>query len=201
MSEAPKGERLAIEDLTDAIIAEYTAQSYTLLFAEDVMRRELANADVLAPDNLPSGITLAEWTAETIPAFFAAYSASFADRPGFPSWTQERWAEWTAGDADFRPDLSWVALAGDNPVGFITNAIDTREEPPAGFIIQVGTRPDWRGRGLGAALVVRALRAWREANVTAVNLDVNVNNPTARRLYERLGFHVVRRRGVFTRDA
>lgn len=201
MSDAAPGERIAVEDLTNTIIADYMAQGYTLAFAEDVMRCELADADDLASVSLPAGITQATWTAATIPTFFAAYSASFADRPGFPGWSQERWVEWTAGDADFCPDLSRVALANAEPVGFITNALDTREEPTVGFIIQVGTHPDWRGRGLGGALVVQALHAWRDTGASAVNLDVNVNNPTARRLYERLGFRAVRRRGVFTREA
>jgi mycothiol synthase len=199
MTNMPEGNRVTVEDLGDENIARYTAQGYTLSFAEDVMRRDVRDLSDLEDADLPADLTLATWAPETVGAFVAAYSASFADRPGFPGWSQERWVEWKADDPDFRPDLNHVALANGDPVGFITCAEDRRETPPVGFIIQVGTRPDWRGRGLGDALVVRALHAWREAGFTAVNLDVNVNNPAARRLYDRLGFSVIRRRGVFER--
>ncbi|HEU0028407.1 MAG TPA: GNAT family N-acetyltransferase [Ktedonobacterales bacterium] len=199
MTGAPEGERIACEELTDEIIARYAAEGFTLTFAEDVMRRDLNDLSGLPDAPLPAGVTLSAWMPETVPAFFAAYAAAFADRPGFPGWSEERWVEWTAGDADFRPNLSWVAVAGAEPVGFITCAEDTTAPTPSGFIIQTGTRPDWRGRGLATALVTRALGACREAGFAAVVLDVNVNNPTARRLYDCLGFVVTRRRGSFQR--
>ncbi len=200
MTAAPEGNRIACEDLTDEIIAHYTAKGYTLAFAEDVMRRDLSDLSGLPEPLLPDGVKLAAWAPDTIPSFFAAYAAAFTDRPGFPGWSRERWVEWTAGDPDFRPDLSWVALADDDPIGFITCAEDSREPTPVGFIIQTGARPDWRGRGLATALVTSALRGCRDGGHTAVVLDVSVNNPTARRLYDRLGFTVIRRRGVFQRE-
>ena len=74
-------------------------------------------------------------------------------------------------------------------------------EEDAGRVIQVGTRPEWRGRGIGAALMVRAMRAWKAEGKEAVMLDVNVNNPGAIRLYLQLGFAIVGRRGRFERQA
>ena len=103
MTGAPEGERVACEELTDEIIARYAAEGYTLVFAEDVMRRDLSDLSDLPELALPAGLTLAAWTSDAIPAFFAAYAAAFADRPGFPGWTQERWVEWTSDDPDFRP--------------------------------------------------------------------------------------------------
>ena len=47
--------------------------------------------------------------------------------------------------------------------------------------------PAWRGRGLGAHLVARLLRALRKAGCAQVWLAVNVDNP-AHDLYLRLGF-------------
>ena len=55
-------------------------------------------------------------------------------------------------------------------------------------------RPDWRRHGLGAALLAEDMRRFRAEGCVAVSLAVNVNNPTAARLYTRLGFEVVGRR-------
>jgi mycothiol synthase len=84
------------------------------------------------------------------------------------------------GDEGFRPDLSRVVLTGaGHVVGFVTISDD--------WVDQVGVVPDWRGRGLGAHLVARSLRALRRAGCEAAWLAVNVDND-ARHLYLRLGF-------------
>jgi ribosomal protein S18 acetylase RimI-like enzyme len=80
-------------------------------------------------------------------------------------------------------------------VGFVTNA----DEGQHGYTIQVGVHPNWRGQGLGAALTTYALQKWQETGKEAVILHVNVNNPGAMRLYQQLGFVVIRRRGKFSR--
>ncbi len=85
-----------------------------------------------------------------------------------------------------------------NVAGFITSA---EEGADVGWIIQVGTHPQWRGQGIGAALMVRALRAWKAEGKEAVMLDVNVNNPGAIRLYRQLGFVIVGRRGKFQKQS
>lgn len=200
MDATPAGDRAVCENLTDDVMAALIARGYTLAFAEDVMRCDTRDLSAGVDASLPAGIVLATWGESTISDFFVAYVASFRERPGFPAWSRARWVEWTADDDGFRPDLTWVALAGAEPVGFITCGADTAAETPTGYIIQVGVRPGWRGRGLARALMVRALAGWREAGYAAVILDVNVNNPGARRLYDRLGFTVIRRRGVFERQ-
>ena len=73
-----------------------------------------------------------------------------------------------------------MAVDDDGRVaGFVTLADN--------WIDQVGVVPGWRGRGLGAHLVVRSLRALAKAGYEDAWLAVNVDNP-ARGLYRRLGF-------------
>ena len=55
------------------------------------------------------------------------------------------------------------------------------------WIDAVGVVPEWRGRRLGAHLVVRSLTALERSGEAEAWLCVNVDNP-ARSLYERLGF-------------
>jgi putative acetyltransferase len=81
-----------------------------------------------------------------------------------------------------------VAAAGKDIVGHL--AI-TREEHPATSHIAslgLGVSPDWRGRGLGAALVAAALAWARDVGVRKVILTVYPDNLPAVNLYRKFGF-------------
>lgn len=67
-------------------------------------------------------------------------------------------------------------------------------------INNVAVHPDYRGLGVGEALMRFALAKIRDlGGVTAV-LEVRVSNAPARTLYEKLGFRVVgRRKGYYHR--
>jgi mycothiol synthase len=184
----PRSLEVGTEGLTDAAARLYARHGFAQAFAEDVLRRDVRQPLPDAP--LPPDITLAQWAPELAEAFFAAYTASFRERPGFRGWSQDEWTDWATGDDDFRPDASFVAFSGDTPAGFILC--------DKGWIAQLGVRPEWRGRGLGAALIVPALRYFRAAGLAAVSLGVNVDNPSAARLYTRLGFAVTGRRARWT---
>lgn len=94
-------------------------------------------------------------------------------------------------DDDFRPELSLLAYHDDLPVGFIIGADR--------WIVQMGVRPEWRERGIGAALVMEVLGRFWAAGGDHVLLDVNVNNPRAARMYTQLGFERVGRRARYLR--
>lgn len=147
-------------------------------FAEHVMRHDLADVPrVRAPD----GIRKVAWDASTAPLFHEAYRRSFATRPGFPDTPLAEWVPDVADEPGFRPERSRVALDAEGaPVGFVTLTDD--------WVDQVGVVPEWRGRGLGAHLVARSLRALRKAGCEQAWLCVNVDN-AAHGLYLRLGFH------------
>jgi ribosomal protein S18 acetylase RimI-like enzyme len=54
----------------------------------------------------------------------------------------------------------------------------------------VWTDPAYRGRGLAAHLVARLAQAALDDGVTLMHLQVEHDNPSAHRLYERLGFQI-----------
>ncbi|MCK2220940.1 GNAT family N-acetyltransferase [Actinomadura sp. ATCC 31491] len=181
--------RLETESLTPEADALFLARGFRRTFAEDVCRRDLARPLPAAP--LPPELTVAEWSAGTEEAFHAAYSASFADRPGFPGWSREQWVDWLVDD-EFLPGCSLVAREADGtPAGFVACA--------EGFLIQVGAVPAWRRRGLARALAVAALGRMRAAGAAEAHLDVNVNNPASAALFRGLGFEVVARRARYER--
>jgi mycothiol synthase len=169
--------RALVENVTPETEDLLSSAGMRRVFAETVMRHRLRHIPTVP---LPDGLRTEAFGEPTAAAFHTAYRRSFADRPGFPDTPQEEWLEWLRSDPDFSPEHSRVALAADGePAGFVTLAGD--------WVEQVGVVPEHRGRGLGAHLVVRSLRAMQRQGYDMAWLCVNVDNPS-RELYERLGF-------------
>ena len=190
--------QLTTEMLTEDAARLFERHGFTQQFAEDVMRRDLAapqragDFDSLPDVLLPSGFKLATWSPELADQFFTVCQAAFRERPGYPAWSQEKWLAWLeTDDDDFRPELSLLATHDDLPVGFIVCADR--------WIVQMGVLPERRERGIGSALVSEVLKRFRAAGGDHVLLDVNVNNPSAARVYTRLGFERVGRRARYVR--
>jgi RimJ/RimL family protein N-acetyltransferase len=91
---------------------------------------------------------------------------------------------WTSDEA------SLVAVAGPEVIGHLSVA---REEHPATrHVASLGmaVAREWRGRGVGSALLEEAVRWAREVGVEKLALTVYPDNGAARRLYERFGFEL-----------
>jgi mycothiol synthase len=166
------------ESLTAGAEELFAARGLRQVFAEDVMRIDLAGG--VPPAVWPAGTELAVWSSAAAARFHAVYEQAFRERPGFPGWTADEWIAEVTEDDEFRPGWSVLAtLPGLGDAGFVTAAVD--------WIVQVGVDPAARGRGLGGALVAEALRRMRADGATHAWLDVNVDNPAVR-LYSKLGF-------------
>lgn len=81
--------------------------------------------------------------------------------------------------------------------GTIVGCADVRGDGTTALLAYLAVAPAHRGHGLGTGLLVHALDAFPSA--TDVALDVFAENGSARRLYERLGFLVIERRGWYVR--
>ena len=157
----------------------FAAHGFHRVFAESVMRHKLKAVPRV---RRPEGISTRRFGPDTATDFFAAFAASFADRPAYRPVPEQQWLAELLGDSTFRPRDSRVAYdEAGMPVAFVVVC--------DGWIDQVGVVPAWRGRALGAHLVARSLTALRKAGAERVYLCVNVDNPS-RVLYERLGFRV-----------
>jgi ribosomal protein S18 acetylase RimI-like enzyme len=142
------------------------------------------------PASLPADLLLSTWDQAGPARFFAVYEASFRDRPGYPGWSQDRWADWISADGDFRAAWALLAIVDGTDAGFVV-------ADAGGWIIQAGVLPAARGRGIGTALVTEAVRLMRAGGQRVITLNVNVNNPHAAALYRRLGFAQAGRRARY----
>lgn len=86
----------------------------------------------------------------------------------------------------WRPDLWWLALAGDRPVGVV---LLTELFGGEGWDLSyLGVVPEARGQGVGRALTARVLREAHRAHVPQLILAVDTRNRPACQLYAKMGF-------------
>lgn len=131
---------------------------------------------------LPAGLTLRPATQTDLPFLLALREQTMTER------LRDAGYQPTAEDALARvmlffEDIQLLLWQGE-PAGMLK----WRDEPEAWHIVQVQLLPAHQGRGLASALL-GALCAQASDQGRPMLLSVLVNNP-ARRLYERLGFHV-----------
>ena len=86
-------------------------------------------------------------------------------------------------DAAFGTAELYVVTHGPTPIGQFHVDRDGR----ALHVVDISLLPEWRGRGIGAALLALLQAEVRAGRGEAVRLEVAVGNP-AERLYRRLGF-------------
>jgi RimJ/RimL family protein N-acetyltransferase len=102
---------------------------------------------------------------------------------------------WTVGQIRRRLRRPWtpdraelVAVKDDEVIGSLSIARDagpiTRHVSSLGMSVD----RDWRGRGIGSALLAEAFRWARWAGVEKISLTVYPENERARRLYRKFGF-------------
>jgi dTDP-4-amino-4,6-dideoxy-D-galactose acyltransferase len=84
-------------------------------------------------------------------------------------------------------DIVFVPVIDGEPAGYVTCKRDA-QAPKKGWIGLVGVGPTARGRGVGGALVRRAIDWFREAGVEEALVVTQGRNEPAKRLYGRCGF-------------
>jgi len=164
----------------------------------DMIRDHL---DDLPPAPLPPGLEVRPVRAEHYRAVWDALTEAFRDHWGFSEPEEEDYHQWLS-HPHFAPDLWQVAWDGDQVAGVAINEIDEEENRTfnrqRGYVVSLGVRRPWRGHGLGRALLVRSLAVLRDRGMTEACLGVDAENPTgALRLYESVGFRVVREGAVW----
>lgn len=166
------------------------------------MRRDLGQP---IPDQpLPEGLVLRTFAPELSAATLDAFNASFRDHWGFQPASEEDWRVFFVERSSFRPDLTLLAMDGDRVAAFSINRVSPEENERnsilEGWIGQLGTRREWRKRGVASALLCESMRRFRTEGLDFATLGVDTENLTgALSLYEGLGFVADKRTVTFDR--
>jgi ribosomal protein S18 acetylase RimI-like enzyme len=117
---------------------------------------------------------------------------AFTDIPGNVLRPFDEWRPRAYG-AQFAPELATVAgdIAGV--------ALAERWEGTDGYLSYLAVARDWRGRGLGRALLQGTLRKFADAGLKRGILGVNARNESATELYRSVGMEVTFRADRFVK--
>jgi mycothiol synthase len=120
-----------------------------------------------------------------------AYAEEFHHQPA----TFESWSRFMFEDPMFDATVWFLAVADGKIVGAALNWDE-------GYIKDLVVHPDWRGRGLGKALVYQTFGEFKRRERPRVTLKTDSNNPTdAWRLYERAGMRKERTYEIFQKGS
>jgi ribosomal protein S18 acetylase RimI-like enzyme len=86
--------------------------------------------------------------------------------------------------------LTAVAVVEGRPVGRVCLVFSGQTSAGVGLLWAAHVEPDVQSRGIGTALFLHLEQVAREHGLHTIQLDVTKDNTRARRLYERLGYHV-----------
>jgi RimJ/RimL family protein N-acetyltransferase len=84
----------------------------------------------------------------------------------------------------------FVAVNGGNVVGWCDIAVKPQTAFAHSGVLGIGLISEYRGRGIGRALLDATLQAAKDRAIGRVELTVRVDNERAKRLYEACGFVV-----------
>lgn len=131
----------------------------------------------LALPVFPDGVVLQPFSASDAAPLHAVLQLSYG-RSRVASFAQ--WWSGLSSDTEYDPALCFTAFG---PNGLVGGA----QCWSSGFVKDLAVHPDWRERGLGAALLLTAFHAFRQRGVLSVDLKTAADNHTALRLYQRMG--------------
>ncbi len=108
----------------------------------------------------------------------------------------------------FSNPWSRETFLGEIQNGIISHPIVVIERPTdrvVGYVVywrvqddvqinNVAVHPDWRGRGIGEALLSSVIEKMRDGSVSFISLEVRCSNTTAMNLYKKLGFEIIGKR-------
>ena len=144
----------------------------------------LRDVDAPIPDyKIPNGFSISS----ARPTDFDEIASCIRQVFGHGDWFTRDILEELASASFYNPDLDLVAV---DESGKIVSFCTFRVDPPSRTteLEPMGTLAEYRGRGIGRALLCEGFRRLRKYNPSLLYIGGAANNPAANRLYELTGF-------------
>jgi GNAT superfamily N-acetyltransferase len=152
---------------------------------------DLADVEPLAVDP-PPGLEIVTWAdrPDAARGMYEVASEGYVDIPGNEDDAMEPFEDWLAHDMrgpGDRPEATFVALAGDEVVGYAKLFL-TAARPSIAVHDMTAVRRSWRGKGIAGALK-RAQIDWaRRSGYAQLTTGNELRNEPIRRLNRSLGY-------------
>jgi ribosomal protein S18 acetylase RimI-like enzyme len=151
-----------------------------------------ASLDGLPRPVWPSGFAVRPWSSDILHAHGEVLAGCFAgevDAQIFPSLGSADGSinliQEIARRVAFIPEATWLVIGPEGPCGTVQSMHD---RAGVGAIQNIGILSGYRGRGLGRALLLRALQGMCDVGLSRAMLEVTAANTAAIALYASLGF-------------
>jgi mycothiol synthase len=101
---------------------------------------------------------------------------------------------------DFDSEGRFIVELDDQPVGIVHACVDKFMEEKKGFVRDFGVVPEFRGRGIEEKLAETALAELKNRGMKVAQSSAYGDQRDIVRLWERLGFRLVRRLSLMTKE-
>jgi mycothiol synthase len=129
-------------------------------------------------------------------AIYELMTEAFKGHWGYPEESFVEWRRSKLEREDYDPGLWWVAREGRRVVGTLIGNI--AEDDVRAWVSEIAVAGDYRGKGIGMALLEHAFAGFVRRGMHRVRLNVDSENVTgATRLYERVGMSPVARFDIY----
>ena len=165
----------------------FTRRGFQRIGGEEALALELAAADAAEPEPLPGGVQIVS-RADRPDVTEGMYGVAREAEPDIPGGGPVRpfdvWRSTEIERPSLRPDLTFVAVAGDEVVGYAI-LDDLRGEL---WHRLTGVKRGWRNRGVATALKQAQIRAAKEAGYSRLLTTNEERNEPMRSINARLGY-------------
>lgn len=181
----------------------FESMGFRLIRVFSAMRRDLSIIPFNIGENEHVRIRVMKEDTEDIDLLRWLDNEAFGEHFDFRPSTIEEWKHWSE-HPDFDRQGWYFALLEDKPVGHVGTWIDSKfvkfKGIKRGWIDTIGVLRHTRRKGIGTALILRGLHYLKSKGMTEVELGVDdLNQTEAMKLYEKVGFKVIRKELAYLR--